>query len=160
MTTPPFERTLGRLEDTLAIASALGGCLAAGDGIGLSGDLGAGKTHFVKGLAAGLGVPDATPVTSPTFALLNDYRGGRLVLHHADLYRIEQASELEQIGLDELVGGAGVVAIEWSERFAVLRPDHLRVQLAVLGPTRRALTATAGGPRSAVLLAAWARAAG
>jgi tRNA threonylcarbamoyladenosine biosynthesis protein TsaE len=151
----PLVRTLTSPAETAAAGAALGACLAAGDAIGLIGDLGAGKTHFVQGLARGLGLPDDSPVTSPTFTLINEYRGGRLVLFHADLYRIERARELDQLGFDELVGGAGVLAIEWSDRFAVLPGDHLRIELVVTGETERRLTAAAGGPRSERLLAAW-----
>lgn len=146
-------------EATARAGEALGACLAAGDVVGLTGDLGAGKTHLVQGLARGLGVPSDTPVTSPTFALIQEIRGGRVPLHHADLYRLERARELDELGLDELIGGAGAVAIEWCDRFPVLPADAVRVHLAIAagpaGEDARRLTATAGGPRSAVVLGAW-----
>src|SRR5439155_7242678 len=78
-----------------------------GDVIGLVGELGAGKTLFVKGLAAGLGL-DPRYVSSPTFTLIQSYSGGRLPLHHVDLYRLEQAAELDELGLPELLAGEGV----------------------------------------------------
>jgi tRNA threonylcarbamoyladenosine biosynthesis protein TsaE len=153
-----FVRLLASPADTAAAGEALGRCLERGDVIGLIGDLGAGKTHLVQGLAVGLGLDPAVPVTSPTFTLLNEYRGGRLVLHHADLYRIERARELDEIGFDDVIGGAGVLAVEWSDRFALLPGDHLRLVLEVTGPSERRLSAESGGPRSAVVLAAWAAA--
>src|SRR6187397_786060 len=89
-------------EATQRAACALASHLAPGDAIGLVGDLGAGKTCFVQGLARGLGVPDSVRVTSPTFTLINEHRGGRLPLFHVDLYRIEREAELAHIGLDDL----------------------------------------------------------
>jgi tRNA threonylcarbamoyladenosine biosynthesis protein TsaE len=108
--------------------------LHSGDVIGLVGDLGAGKTVFVKGLAEGLGT-DPVRVASPTFTLINEYRGGRLVLHHVDLYRLERAEELSELGLEEIVGGEGVCAIEWVDRFATSAgEDWLEVRIAFAPP--------------------------
>ena len=100
--------------DTRAIAARLSPALTPGSVVLLSGDLGAGKTAFVRGLAAGLGV-DPDEVTSPTFTLVHEYRGGRLPLIHVDLYRLDRA-ELDEIGLDSDLADAGVTAVEWSER--------------------------------------------
>ena len=100
--------------DTRAIAAALAPTLAPGAVILLSGDLGAGKTAFVRGLAEGLGL-DPDEVTSPTFTLVHEYRGGRLPLIHVDLYRLDRA-ELDEIGLDQDLAASGVTAVEWSER--------------------------------------------
>src|SRR5690242_17435019 len=83
------------------IGVELGRAARAGDVIALIGDLGAGKTELVKGIARGLGI-DGDPVTSPTFTLMQTYRGGRLLMHHVDLYRLEQAKELVHVGLDAL----------------------------------------------------------
>jgi len=143
-------------EATVRAARALASLLGPGDAIGLVGDLGAGKTHFVQGLGAGLGLPAAVRVTSPTFTIVNQYRGGRLPLDHVDLYRIEQERELDNIGLDELFWGGGVVAVEWCDRFAVLPADHLRVSLAGTGSHERVLDAEGRGPRGCELAAAWA----
>jgi tRNA threonylcarbamoyladenosine biosynthesis protein TsaE len=87
--------------------------LKPGDVLLVSGNLGAGKTTFVRGLAAGLGI-DADQVSSPTFTLVHEYRGGRLTLYHADLYRLDKAAT-DDLGLEELADG--VLAVEW--------PDHL-----------------------------------
>ena len=124
--------------------------------IGLIGDLGAGKTCFVQGLARALGVPEAVRVTSPTFTIINQYRGGRLPLDHVDLYRIEQDRELHEIGLDDLFRAGGVVAVEWCDRFPVLPADHLEVRLAVTGDETRALDAVGRGARAVELAGAWA----
>jgi tRNA threonylcarbamoyladenosine biosynthesis protein TsaE len=147
-------------EETERAARVLGGLVEAGDAIGLVGELGAGKTRFVRGLALGLGLPDHVRVTSPTFTILNHLRGGRVPLHHADLYRIERRAELDHIGLDELWGGDGVVAIEWCDRFPVLPADHLLVRLHVTGDEERALDAEGRGARSQILAARWAASLG
>jgi tRNA threonylcarbamoyladenosine biosynthesis protein TsaE len=133
---------------------ALAGLVRAGDVVGLVGDLGAGKTALVTGLVAGLGAPVAA--ASPTFALINVYRGGRLPVVHADLYRIERARELAELGLDEAIDrGDGVVVVEWADRFAVLPPDHVRAELAHAPDGGRSLAITGHGPRGTALAAAW-----
>ena len=143
-------------EATHRAARALAAHLAPGDAIGLVGDLGAGKTCFVQGLARGLGVPDSVRVTSPTFTLINEHRGGRLPLFHVDLYRIDRASELDHIGLDDLFRPPAVVAVEWCDRFPVLPADHLRISLVAIGEDRRALDAEGRGARGVALAEAWA----
>jgi tRNA threonylcarbamoyladenosine biosynthesis protein TsaE len=95
-----------------------------GDVIALAGDLGTGKTQFVKGFARGLGY--TLPVTSPTFTLLHEYRGGRLPIYHFDFYRIENTEALKTIGFDEYVYGRGVSIIEWADRFASVIPASAR----------------------------------
>ena len=100
-----------------------------------SGDLGAGKTAFVRGLAEGLGV-DADEVTSPTFTLVHEYRGGRVPLIHVDLYRLETA-DLAEIGLDEDLAGEGVVAVEWSERLTRQVPGAIRIRIEDMGGDSR-----------------------
>lgn len=99
---------------TRAVARTLAATLAAGDIVLLHGDLGAGKTVFVKGLAEGLGL-DAADVTSPTFTLVHEYAGGRLPLVHLDLYRLER-TDLDDVGLDPDLAARGVVVVEWAER--------------------------------------------
>ncbi len=110
--------------ETIAFARTLAATLRRGDVLALSGDLGAGKTHFVKGLAAGLGT--TASVTSPTFTLLHEYPGGRLPLYHFDFYRLDDADEALKIGLDEYLDGDGVCVIEWAEKFPTLLPPHTR----------------------------------
>ena len=113
--------------ETRALARRLSRCLVGGDVLLLQGDLGAGKTEFVKGLAEGLQVTDL--VTSPTFTLLNVYHGV-IPLYHFDLYRLEDAEELDNIGFAEFLGGDGVAVIEWPDRFPLEMPsEHIRVEL-------------------------------
>jgi tRNA threonylcarbamoyladenosine biosynthesis protein TsaE len=101
-------------EETAAIARAMAADLKAGDVLLLSGNLGAGKTAFVRGLAEGLGLgPDE--VSSPTFTLVHEYRGGRLTLYHVDLYRLDRAATAD-LGLEEMGVADGVLAIEWPDR--------------------------------------------
>lgn len=121
--------------ETADVAIRLAGRLTPGTVLLLSGDLGAGKTAFVRGLAQGLGVsPDE--VSSPTFTLVHEYRGGRLPLQHVDLYRLERV-DLDTLGLDEALAEAGVVAIEWPERLQRRPPGAIDVQIADLGGDRR-----------------------
>ena len=96
--------------------------LGPGDVLALSGDLGAGKTHFVKGLAEGLGA--GNDVTSPTFTLIHEYVGGRLPLFHFDFYRLESEDEVLRIGFDDYLGAGGVLAIEWADKFPALLPPN------------------------------------
>jgi len=121
--------------ETADVAARLAGRLTPGAVLLLSGDLGAGKTAFVRGLAQGLGVsPD--DVSSPTFTLVHEYRGGRLPLQHVDLYRLERV-DLDTLGLDEALAEAGVVAIEWPERLQRRPPGAIDVQIDDLGGDRR-----------------------
>ncbi len=106
--------------DTVQAGFDCGKRAAARDVFGLTGDLGAGKTQFVKGFAAGIG--SAAEVTSPTFTLLHEYLDGRLPLYHFDFYRIESAPELVRLGFDDYVDCDGVCIIEWADRFPDLIP--------------------------------------
>ncbi len=101
--------------ETAALGEQWGQAAESGLVIGLSGDLGAGKTQFVKGLARGLGI--ATRVHSPTFALVNIYAGGRLTLFHLDLYRLDTPEQIAAAGLEEYLQPAGVTVVEWAERW-------------------------------------------
>ena len=103
-------------DETIALGERLGALLEPGDVLVLTGDLGAGKTQLTKGIAAALGVED--DVTSPTFNILMVYEGAEMPLYHFDLYRLDDADQLEDIGLYEMLDGDGVCAIEWGEQFA------------------------------------------
>jgi tRNA threonylcarbamoyladenosine biosynthesis protein TsaE len=111
-------------EETYRAGSEAAAQMRPGDVLALDGPLGAGKTQWVKGLAAGLG--SAAPVTSPTFTLIHEYPGGRLPLYHMDCYRIESAGELLATGLDDYLDGRGVLAIEWAGKFPELIPATAR----------------------------------
>jgi tRNA threonylcarbamoyladenosine biosynthesis protein TsaE len=127
----------GSEAETRAFASQLARELNAGSVILLSGDLGAGKTAFVKGLAAGLGF-DPDEVTSPTFTLVHEYRNGRLPLFHVDLYRLDRA-DLDDIGLDLESASSGVVAIEWAERLTRPLSGAIHVTIVDAGDDRRSI---------------------
>src|SRR5882672_1173041 len=112
-------------EETSALGRELAATLVAGDVLLLYGDLGAGKTAFVRGLAEGLGV-DRSEVSSPTFTLIQEYRGGRLPLFHVDLYRLNDAREVDDLGLEEMASD-GVLALEWADKL----PRPIRGAIAV-----------------------------
>ena len=127
-------------EETQSVAGELASTLSAGDVLLLSGTLGAGKTAFVRGLAAGLGV-DPDEVSSPTFTLLHEYRGGRLTLYHADLYRLEKTAT-EEIGLEEPAIAGGVLAIEWPDRLTHAIPGARSVAIQIVDDTTRRIVAS------------------
>jgi len=144
---------LADADATAAAGRALAPFLSAGCAIGLIGDLGAGKTALVQAVVAALGATDSA--TSPTFTLINEYRRGQVPVYHVDLYRIERAVELDEIGLDEIFArGDGIVLVEWADRFDVMPRDHLRIHLEIEGSGRR-LGFSGTGPRSAALAASW-----
>jgi len=122
-------------EETADVGCALAGQLGAGDVVLLSGDLGAGKTAFVRGLASGLGV-DPSDVSSPTFTIVHEYRGGRLTLYHADLYRLERTAT-QDIGLEEMGVSDGVLAIEWADRLSHGLPRAIRVTMEIVDDATR-----------------------
>ncbi len=114
--------------ETSAVGRELAASLSDGDVVLLEGDLGAGKTAFVRGLAEGLGI-DPAEVSSPTFTLIQEYRGGRMPLHHVDLYRLKPV-EVDDLGLDDLTLEAGVTAIEWPDRLPRGFQSAIRVAIA------------------------------
>jgi tRNA threonylcarbamoyladenosine biosynthesis protein TsaE len=133
---------------TTRIGERLAAALQGGDAIALIGDLGAGKTTLVAGLVAALGGGIAQ---SPTFSLVNEYPGGRLVVWHVDLYRIDKPAELPELGLDDVIGDPrGIVVVEWADKFDVMPADHLRLELVHAGDART-LVATGSGPRGRAL---------
>ncbi len=121
--------------ETEAFAEEFASGLAPGALILLYGDLGAGKTAFVRGLAVGLGV-DPDEVSSPTFTLVQEYRG-RLTLQHVDLYRLHPGAEVEDLALEEFASRGDVVAVEWADRLVDIPPGTILVTLTDLGDTRR-----------------------
>jgi tRNA threonylcarbamoyladenosine biosynthesis protein TsaE len=125
-------------DETQTVARDLAARLKAGDIVRLSGDLGAGKTAFVRGLAIGLGI-DPDMVSSPTFTLVHEYRGGRLALYHADLYRLNHAVT-EDLGLDEERVAEAVLAIEWPDRLTHAMPGAIDVEMELTGDTTRRIT--------------------
>lgn len=115
-------------EETRRLAAALSPVLLPGDVLSLAGDLGAGKTTFVQGLAAGLGVTEH--ITSPTFILMRDYFGGRYPLLHMDVYRLSRAQELIDLGYEDFLDPSYIVVVEWGDMVEpLLPPDHLLVTL-------------------------------
>ena len=137
---------------TRALAARLGAHLAPGDTVALRGELGAGKTEFVRGLARGLGVP-AEAVASPSFALAYEYQG-RLTLVHLDLYRLAEVSPEFLPDLEDYLGGPQVTAVEWAERLGnLLPPDYLEVLLTITGEEERQISLLGHGPRGEQLLA-------
>jgi tRNA threonylcarbamoyladenosine biosynthesis protein TsaE len=146
---------LGSLDETAALGALVAERLDPGDVVGLVGHLGAGKTTLVQAIARGLGVPASVPVTSPTFTLHQVYRGGRLPVHHFDLYRIETEADLVSLGLDDVLGREGVALVEWADRLGrAAPPDVLEIALEFAGETVRRATLSATGPRSAALVRA------
>ena len=123
-------------EETSAAGERLGATLRAGDVVLLYGELGAGKTAFVRGLARGLGA-SSDEVSSPTFTLIQEY-AGRVTLYHVDLYRLEPR-EIPDLGLEDLVLGEGVVAIEWADRWPGRPDDVTEVTIAHAGEDARSI---------------------
>jgi tRNA threonylcarbamoyladenosine biosynthesis protein TsaE len=124
--------------ETQAVAREVAATLRAGDVLLLSGDLGAGKTTFVRGLAEGLGI-DPGEVSSPTFTLVHEYRGRRLTLYHADLYRLESAAT-DDLGLEEIGVKDGVLAIEWPDRLSHELPGAILIRIEVVDDASRRIT--------------------
>jgi tRNA threonylcarbamoyladenosine biosynthesis protein TsaE len=145
----------GSPEETRALGERLGRVLEAGDVIALEGELGAGKTCFVQGLARGAGVAVERRVASPTFTIVNEHPG-RFALYHVDLYRLEEARELEEVGLREYLEGGGVAVVEWFDRFPDWKPpDRIDLKITITGDESRRIEAQATGPSSAARLSHW-----
>ena len=113
--------------------------LPAGSVVALVGELGAGKTRFVKGLVAGIGAP--AEVTSPTFTIVHEYIGGRLPVYHFDFFRLEDRASAERLGLDEYLFGDGISIIEWADKFPELIPEEAKwLSFEIDGENRRVIT--------------------
>jgi tRNA threonylcarbamoyladenosine biosynthesis protein TsaE len=151
--TAAARRVTTSVEETERLGESLAAGLVAGDVLVLTGPLGSGKTRFVAGLARGLGV--TSRVRSPSFTLLNEYRGA-LVLHHLDLYRLE-GPDVDGLGLEELVDD-GALAVEWGEKLPDwLREEALTLTFEILSEHERAVSASPAGERGHGLLALWQR---
>ncbi|MBM7646583.1 tRNA threonylcarbamoyladenosine biosynthesis protein TsaE [Scopulibacillus daqui] len=130
-------------DETMALAEKLAEHLTPGDVLTLSGDLGAGKTTFTKGIAKGLGIKDV--INSPTFTIIKEYHGGKMPLYHMDVYRINSD---EDLGFDEYLDGDGITVVEWADNIASWLPDHLlKVEIEHLGETKRKVSLFPVGER-------------
>ena len=125
-------------DETAAVARELAARLKPGDVVLLSGNLGAGKTAFVRGLAEGLGI-DPGEVSSPTFTIVHEYRGGRLTLYHVDLYRLEKTATGD-LGLEEMGVADGVLAIEWPDRLTHALPGATMIQIDIVDEATRRIS--------------------
>ncbi len=128
--------------ETEAVGAALGRIIPAGTVIAYTGDLGAGKTAFTRGLARGLGYRD--PVTSPTYTIVNEYLGGRLPLFHFDMYRLGSSEDLWDIGWEDYLEQGGVCAVEWSENVEDAMEGAITVTIEKIGEESRKITIEGG----------------
>ena len=125
--------------ETEAIGRQVAENIGIGSVLALKGDLGSGKTLFVKGVVAGLG--SSADVTSPTFTILHEYRGGRLPVYHFDLFRVENQQALSRLGFDDYFFGDGISVIEWADRFPEFVPEQARwIFFEIKSETQRAIT--------------------
>jgi tRNA threonylcarbamoyladenosine biosynthesis protein TsaE len=137
------EFTTHSAEETIALGRELAPMLAPPKLVVLQGELGAGKTTLVKGVAEGFQAALREDVTSPTFTLIHEYRGPRANLYHIDLYRVDTQRELETLGLDDLVDEKSVLLIEWGEKFARFQRERdVEIELDRLGETKRRIRVT------------------
>jgi tRNA threonylcarbamoyladenosine biosynthesis protein TsaE len=126
-------------DETESFGRQFAGNVKPGDVLALTGDLGSGKTQFVKGIAAALG--SKTPATSPTFTLLHEYSGGQLPIYHFDFFRVEDRQSAERLGLDDYFFGDGLSVIEWADRFPELVPENARwISFETKSETGRVIT--------------------
>ena len=140
-------------EETRSLAERLGRLLQPGDVVALMGELGSGKTLFSQGLAQGLEVPETFYITSPTFAIVNEYPG-RVPFYHLDLFRVSVIAEFSELGLEEILYGRGAVAIEWAERLGEDLPaERLEVHFIFEEEMDRSIAFYAFGDRPAKRLA-------
>jgi tRNA threonylcarbamoyladenosine biosynthesis protein TsaE len=124
-------------QETIRLGKTIGSRLAPGDVVALAGELGTGKTHLIKGLAAGAGVKKAFHVSSPSFTLIHEY-AGKVPFYHVDLFRLKSEKDAEELGLEEYLQGRGLTAIEWADKIpSLLPPEILWVHLLYAGETSR-----------------------
>ena len=146
-----YEFTTQSSADTIAVGRKLAGLLKPPQLLLLRGDLGTGKTTLVKGIAQALDAAEADEVTSPTFTLIHEYEGTRTVnghkepvmLYHLDLYRLQNERQLDSLGLDDLVGPASIVLVEWGEKFpSVVKRSQGEIEMRTTGGDSRSITLT------------------
>ena len=154
---PSFTLDVPDLAGTEALGRRLGPLLFPGAVVALVGQLGAGKTHFTRAVAEGLGVRNPAAVNSPTFVLIQEYPA-RLPIYHFDAYRLNTAREFQDLGADEYFGGDGVCLVEWADRVPQALPaERLEVHIRHAGGTRRLFEVTSFGERYERLLRDWIR---
>ena len=144
-----FPRTTTSVEATMTLGTRVATMLDPGAVLALYGDLGSGKTHFVKGIAEGFGLPPAE-VRSPTFTILSVYDEGERPLYHFDAYRVQNPDEFVELGFEDYVRGEGITCIEWANRVSdLLPPDTIHLRFHHVAPSQRRLTLGApDGPSS------------
>jgi tRNA threonylcarbamoyladenosine biosynthesis protein TsaE len=147
--------TTASTEETVALGARLGALLGPGDFVAIEGELGAGKTRLVEGIARGFGVDPDRRIPSPTFTLVNEHPG-RALLVHADLYRLHGAAELEGLGWREYLAGGALVVVEWlsvvGHEASDAPADRLEISIEMLGSDARRIRLTATGPQAARVL--------
>jgi tRNA threonylcarbamoyladenosine biosynthesis protein TsaE len=133
--------------ETIRIGRCIGSRLLPGDVVALVGELGAGKTQFIKGLAAGAGIRNSTYISSPSFTLIHEYPG-KMIFYHIDLFRLGKEKEAEELGLEDYFRGQGITAIEWADKVPSLLPkEFLFVRIAYTGRNARSLEIIGKGKR-------------
>jgi tRNA threonylcarbamoyladenosine biosynthesis protein TsaE len=131
--------------ETIRLGKRIGRLLDPGDIVALIGELGTGKTHLIKGLAAGAGIKDSSYVSSPSFTLIHEY-SGKVPFYHIDLYRLGSEKEAEELGLEECLGGTGIAAIEWADKIPSLLPgERLLIRLSYVDERSRSIKLSGTG---------------
>jgi len=144
-----MEKEVTSEHETMAFAEQMAAKMQSGTVLGLVGDLGAGKTHFVKGLALGLG--SSSPVSSPTFTLVHEYRDGTCPLYHFDFYRVDQLEEIVAIGWEEFLDEEGIVVVEWADRYPDLMPKETQWwQIEILAEDTRRIVRIDECPKKSI----------
>jgi len=145
------------IKETKSLGEKIARCLKPGDNVALVGELGSGKTTFTKGIAKGLSIKNPEYVNSPSFVLIREYEG-RVSLYHFDLYRLERLEDIEYMGIQEYLGGKGVVVIEWAEKLGHLTPnEYLKVDIDIKGKEKRRFRFTPYGKRYSDIISRYLR---
>jgi tRNA threonylcarbamoyladenosine biosynthesis protein TsaE len=138
--------------ETIRIGKRIGRLLKAGDVVALVGELGAGKTQFIKGLAAGVGIGNPTYISSPSFTLINEYPG-KIPFYHVDLFRLKREKEAEELALEDYFQGGGITAIEWADKIPSFLPKEMfSIHIAYTGKNTRSIEMIGKGKRYEELL--------